>query len=197
MPTSPTIFERGNEARLAGLIRHHLANDSGIRSDRYVNGSSNGHVKTSATPEHTSPTSNSNDLEPMDYRYSTQTKLQHHVEVRSYLTSGSPFKIDTFSIFQSEHNGRYAGARPEVDDDESRDGYPRGRPGGFRPESAPTVLNMSPECSLSGPPSSRTNSELGHNEDMRGHMMHNGDDLSGKNLKFGAKCRNNDGFFPC
>lgn len=158
MPTSPTIFERGNEARLAGLIRHHLANDSGIRSDRYVNGSSNGHVKTSATPEHTSPTSNSNDLEPMDYRYSTQTKLQHHVE--------------------SEHNGRYAGARPEVDDDESRDGYPRGRPGGFRPESAPTVLNMSPECSLSGPPSSRTNSELGHNEDMRGHMMHNGDDLS-------------------
>ena len=84
MPTSPTIFERGNEARLAGLIRHHLANDSGIRSDRYVDGSSNGHVKTS-TPEHTSPTSNSNDLEPMDYRYSTQTKLQH-VEV-------SPFKI--------------------------------------------------------------------------------------------------------
>lgn len=74
-----------------------------------------------------------------------------------------------------------------MDDDESRDGYPRGRPGGFRPESAPTVLNMSPECSLSGPPSSRTNSELGHNEDMRGHMMHNGDDLSGKNLKFHAK----------
>ena len=68
-----------------------------------------------------------------------------------------------------------------MDDDESRDGYSRGRPGGFRPESAPTVLNMSPECSLSGPPSSRTNSELGHNEDMRGHMMHNGDDLSGKN----------------
>jgi uncharacterized C2H2 Zn-finger protein len=158
MPTSPTMFERGNEARLAGLIRHHLANDSGIRSDRYVNGASNtnGHVKTS-TPEHTSPTSNTNDLEPMDYRYSTQTKLQHHVE--------------------SEYNGRLAGPRPD-DDDESRDGYSRGRPGGFRPESAPTVLNMSPECSLSGPPSSRAPSEIGHNEDMRGHMMHNGDELS-------------------
>lgn len=25
MPTSPTMFERGNEVRLAGLFRHHLA----------------------------------------------------------------------------------------------------------------------------------------------------------------------------
>merc|ERR1719195_1117769 len=41
MPTSPTMFERGNEARLAGLIRQHLANDNGIRAtstERYVNG---------------------------------------------------------------------------------------------------------------------------------------------------------------
>ncbi len=68
--------------RLAGLIRHHLANDSGIRStssERYING---GHhtIKTS-TPEHRSPTSNGNDLEPMDYRCYSQTKLQHQIEV--------------------------------------------------------------------------------------------------------------------
>ncbi len=31
MPTSPTMFERGNEIRLAGLIRHHLANPDGGR----------------------------------------------------------------------------------------------------------------------------------------------------------------------
>jgi len=156
LPTSPTMFERGNEARLAGLIRHHLANDSGIRStssERYING---GHhtIKTS-TPEHRSPTSNGNDLEPMDYRCYSQTKLQHQIE--------------------GEYNGRSASNRPE-DDDESNDRFSRGRPGGFRPESAPTVLNMSPECSLSGPPSVRA-AEAGNSDDIHGHMMHN-DELS-------------------
>lgn len=154
MPTSPTMFERGNEARLAGLIRHHLTNESGIRStstERYVNG---GHSVKTSTPDHTSPTSNSNDLEPMDYRCYSQTKLAQPAE--------------------GEYNGRTI--RPD-DDEESNDRFSRGRPGGFRPESAPTVLNMSPECSLSGPPSVRAG-EAGNSEEIHGHMMHNGDDLS-------------------
>ena len=47
---------------------------------------------------------------------------------------------------------------------------------------APTVLNMSPECSLSGPPSIRNANmnEVGQSEDIHGHLMHNGDELSGK-----------------
>ena len=62
--------------------------------------------------------------------------------------------------------------------DESNDRFSRGRPG-FRPESAPTVLNMSPECSLSGPPSVRAG-EASNSEEFHGHMMHNGEELSGK-----------------
>ena len=61
------------------MIRHHLAND-GIRAERYNGASAGAHIKTS-TPEQTSPTSNGNDLEPMDYRCYSQTKLQHHIEV--------------------------------------------------------------------------------------------------------------------
>lgn len=163
MPTSPTMFERGNEARLAGLIRQHLANDNGIRAtstERYVNGG--GHsIKTSSTQEeHTPPTTNGNDLEPMDYRCVSQTKLQHH------------------QIEQGEYNGRVAVTNRHGDeDDESNDRFSRGRPGGFRPESAPTVLNMSPECSLSGPPSVRAG-EASNSEEFHGHMMHNGEELS-------------------
>jgi hypothetical protein len=86
MPTSPTMFERGNEARLAGLIRHHLANESGIRStpERYTNGSAT--VKTS-TPDHNS---SSNDQEPMDYRCYTQSKteLNSHMEGEYTISNG-------------------------------------------------------------------------------------------------------------
>merc|ERR550539_655682 len=171
MPTSPTMFERGNEARLAGLIRQHLANDNGIRAtstERYINGGGGQHsIKTSSSTqenEHTSPTTNGNaDLEPMDYRCVSQTKLQHH------------------QIEQGEYNGRVAVTNRHGDeDDESNDRFSRGRPGGFRPESAPTVLNMSPECSLSGPPSIRNANmnEVGQSEDIHGHLMHNGDELS-------------------
>ena len=66
--------------RLAGLIRHHLANESGIRStpERYTNGSAS--IKTS-TPDHNSPSSN--DQEPMDYRCYTQSKTEPS-EVRSF-----------------------------------------------------------------------------------------------------------------
>ena len=41
---------------------------------------------------------------------------------------------------------------------------------------------MSPECSLSGPPSIRNANmnEVGQSEDIHGHLMHNGDELSGK-----------------
>jgi len=171
MPTSPTMFERGNEARLAGLIRQHLANDNGIRAtstERYVNGGGQHSIKTSSSvtqEEHTSPTTNGNaaDLEPMDYRCVSQTKLQHH------------------QIEQGEYNGRVAVTNRQVEtkyeDDESNDTFSRGRPGGFRPESAPTVLNMSPECSLSGPPSVRAG-EASNSEEYHGHMMHNGEELS-------------------
>jgi len=157
MPTSPTMFERGNEARLAGLIRHHLANESGIRStpERYTNGSA---IKTS-TPDHNSPSSN--DQEPMDYRcYNNQTKAEHHMEGEYPISNG-----------RGGHHEH---------DEESNDRFSRGRPGDFRPESAPTVLNMSPECSLSGPPSIRNANmnEVGQSEDIHGHLMHNGDELS-------------------
>lgn len=149
MPTSPTMFERGNEARLAGLIRHHLANESGMRStpERYTNGSS---IKTS-TPDHNSPSSN--DQEPMDYRCYTQSKTE-----------------------PSEGEYVISNGRGHVDDEESNDRFSRGRPGDFRPESAPTILNMSPECSLSGPPSIRNASmtEAGQSED----GLLNGDELS-------------------
>merc|ERR1719189_2523212 len=165
MPTSPTMFERGNEARLAGLIRQHLANDNGIRAtstERYVNGGGSHSIKTTVNPEneHTSPTTNGNDLEPMDYRCVAQTKLQQH------------------QIEQGEYNGRVAVTnRHGEEDDESNDRFSRGRPGSFRPESAPTVLNMSPECSLSGPPSVRAG-EASNSEEYHGHMMHNGEEIS-------------------
>jgi len=166
MPTSPTMFERGNEARLAGLIRQHLANDNGIRAtstERYVNGGGSHSIKTTVNPEneHTSPTTNGNDLEPMDYRCVAQTKLQQH------------------QVEQGEYNGRVAVTnRHGEEDDESNDRFSRGRPGSFRPESAPTVLNMSPECSLSGPPSVRAG-EASNSEEYHGHMMHNGEEISG------------------
>lgn len=179
MPTSPTMFERGNEARLAGLIRHHLANESGIRSsssERYMNGGG-GHnnIKTS-TPEHASPTSNGNDLEPMDYRCFSQTKLQQQIE--------------------SDYNGRTATSRPD-EDEESNDRFSRGRPGSFRPESAPTVLNMSPECSLSGPPSVRAVGEAGNSEDIHGHMMHNGEELSDSVAKAFSMTPDGIGRYTC
>ena len=64
-----------------------MANDNGIRAtstERYVNGGGSHSIKTTVNPEseHTSPTTNGNDLEPMDYRCVAQTKLQQHqVEV--------------------------------------------------------------------------------------------------------------------
>ena len=80
---------------------------------------------------------------------------------------------------QGEYNGRVAVTnRHGEEDDESNDRFSRGRPGSFRPESAPTVLNMSPECSLSGPPSVRAG-EASNSEEYHGHMMHNGEEISG------------------
>ena len=93
--------------RLAGLIRQHLANDNGIRAtstERYVNGGGGQHsIKTSSSTqenEHTSPTTNGNaDLEPMDYRCVSQTKLQHHqIEVRKMNTVFNQIEAD-FLIF--------------------------------------------------------------------------------------------------
>jgi len=176
MPTSPTMFDRGNEARLAGLIRHHLANESGIRStstERYVSGGGHG-IKTS-TPEHTSPTSNSNDIEPMDYRCFSQTKLPHHQ-------------------IEGDYNSRNVSRGPGDEDEESNDRFCRGRPGGFRPESAPTVLNMSPECSLSGPPSVRA---ADNGEDYHGHMMHNGEELSDSVAKAFSVAPDGMGRYTC
>ena len=83
------------------------------------------------------------------------------------------------SHFQGDYNSRNVSRGPGDEDEESNDRFCRGRPGGFRPESAPTVLNMSPECSLSGPPSVRA---ADNGEDYHGHMMHNGEELSGKTL---------------
>ena len=51
----------------------------------------------------------------------------------------------------------------------------------FRPESAPTVLDMSPEASLAGPPSVRG---ADHGVDHRGEEgeYSNGDDMSGEEM---------------
>ena len=62
----------------------------------------------------------------------------------------------TFSLLQCDYpqsNGRHHLL-------ENCEQYKVNSSGGFRPESAPTVLDMSPDGSLSGPPSVRT-SDLG------------------------------------
>merc|ERR1712018_778715 len=56
--------------------------------------------------------------------------------------------------------------RENVGEESEAERYP-GRSIGFRPESAPTVLDMSPEGSLSGPPSVRNMdlNEMNHRDD--------------------------------
>jgi hypothetical protein len=78
--TNGTVFVP--PPRLAGFIRHHLANESGIRTtpERYTNGGCN--VKTSTPQQHPSPTSNNQqDQEPMDYRCYSQPKIERQIEV--------------------------------------------------------------------------------------------------------------------
>lgn len=174
MPTSPTMFERGNEARLAGLFRHHLANEPGM-----TNGGNRPSVATSGTPEHftngvgktstpqqqaASSTTNNSDQDPLDYRcYGNQSKTEPQSE------------NDYHSIGRS---GACGNGGPSAEEEAAE----RYRVGSlvFRPESAPTVLDVSPECSLSGPPSVRNAdlSDVHRDDEMHAHMLHNGEDLS-------------------
>ena len=62
---------------------------------------------------------------------------------------------------------------------EEADRFRRGSIGGFRPESAPTVLDMSPEGSLSGPPSVRDIDNHRGDDEIHSHFQ-NGDDANGE-----------------
>ncbi len=163
MPTSPTMFDRGNEARLAGFIRHHLAanNESnGIRNSTPVGTPEralalvNGGGRKSSTASNQQATSSSDANGPLDFRCFSAPKQE---------AAGAT----------SEYSGQQNGVR-HVSDEESGDRY-RMSSLVFRPESAPTVLDMSPECSLSGPPSVRDDA---HPDDDK-HMLH-GEDLNGE-----------------
>ena len=105
--------------------------------------------------------------------------LHYYFHRKSSLNQEFQSNIFFVNLQQGEYNGRVAVTNRHGDeDDESNDRFSRGRPGSFRPESAPTVLNMSPECSLSGPPSVRAG-EASNSEEYHGHMMHNGEEISG------------------
>lgn len=154
MPTSPTMFERGNETRLAGLFRHHLAtssNGNGVGSTSIDEGRQSPSPKTS-TPQLQQPaTSTTSDSSAaLDYRcFPNQPKIEPQSECDYPQSNGRHHLMDSVERYKA-----------------------------FRPESAPTVLDMSPDGSLSGPPSVRT-SDLGDmhrdDDDMHGH---HGDDFS-------------------
>ncbi len=90
VPTSPTMFDRGNEARLAGFIRHHLGNDSngsnssgsnGIRNstpsapERFVLGAA---ARKASTPnQHATSTSDQNPLDYRCFNAPKQEQLEH------------------------------------------------------------------------------------------------------------------------
>jgi len=183
MPTSPTMFERGNEVRLAGLFRHHLASDltrAAVVSTAgtLVNGSLNGRMEVGSPPngeihinskivtngptqQQASSTTNSGE-NALDYTNRCYANQQPKIEPQS-----------ESDYLHGRSNGTERGNGAEESEAER---YP-GRSIGFRPESAPTVLDMSPEGSLSGPPSVRNMdlNEMNHRDDeVHGHF--NGDD---------------------
>ncbi|TRY61057.1 hypothetical protein TCAL_07968 [Tigriopus californicus] len=185
MPTSPTMFERGNETRLAGLFRHHLSN-SDVASSR--NNVPTAAHQTSSTPQsaHTevitpnsqttgihssTPNGDSNergDHTPVDYRcFNNQSKTSLQ-EADYGNRSRSTSRNNSLIPSSTTQNG--TAERHEDDEVQFR---PRSL-SVFRPESAPTVLDMSPDASLSGPPSLR-NSEIS-NDGHRGDILHDSDD---------------------
>jgi predicted RNA-binding Zn-ribbon protein involved in translation (DUF1610 family) len=193
MPTSPTMFERGNEVRLAGLFRHHLAGDlsraaAGTTAATLVNGSLNGrldgaggppgeiHVNSKllsngSTQQQASSTTNSGE-NALDYTNRCYANQQPKMEPQS-----------ESDYIHGRSNGTERGNG--VGESES-DRYPV-RSLGFRPESAPTVLDMSPEGSLSGPPSVRNMdlSDMAHRDDeVHGHFE-NGDDAEYLSKSYG------------
>ncbi len=87
-------------------------------------------------------------------------------------------KTNFIYIFWFKQNDDYSGQNGRAQDDESGERY-RINSLVFRPESAPTVLDMSPECSLSGPPSARNSDFNDAPPDDEGHHYH-GEDLNGK-----------------
>jgi uncharacterized C2H2 Zn-finger protein len=157
MPTSPTMFERGNETRLAGLFRHHLANgggNNGVVSTSMDDGRCSPSPKTS-TPQQQA-TSTTSDSTALDYRcYPNQPKIEPHSECD-----------------YPQSNGRHLGM------ENGSERYKVNSSMAFRPESAPTVLDMSPDGSLSGPPSVRTSDLSDMHRDDDDLHGHHGDDFS-------------------
>lgn len=152
LPTSPTMFERGHEIRLAGLFRHHLSNSQQVVSTSLDDGRCSPSPKTS-TPQQQA-TSTTTDSAALDYRcYPTLPKSEPQSECEYPQTNGRHL---------IENGERYKSVNSSLD---------------FRPESAPTVLDMSPDGSLSGPPSVRTSdlTDLHRDEDLHSH---NGEDFS-------------------
>eukprot|EP00095_Tigriopus_kingsejongensis_P012309 maker-scaffold284_size223161-snap-gene-1.23 protein:Tk12309 transcript:maker-scaffold284_size223161-snap-gene-1.23-mRNA-1 annotation:"dna transcription factor activity" len=191
MPTSPTIFERGNENRLAGLFRHHLSN-SEVPAVRPAVAH-----QTSSTPQSTRPdvgtpsgqsanihssTPNSEasrDYNPVDYRcFNNQLKAGQTETENGGGRSRSSSRNNSLVPSSTTHNG----PTDRSEDEEPQVGVPQFRRNSlsqftvFRPESAPTVLDMSPDGSLSGPPTIMRNSE--HSNDSHRDGPHDGDDLS-------------------
>uniref|UniRef100_A0A0K2TVH0 Uncharacterized protein n=1 Tax=Lepeophtheirus salmonis TaxID=72036 RepID=A0A0K2TVH0_LEPSM len=225
MPTSPTMFERGNEIRLAGLIRHHLANDvprsvaNGIavatKPATHHHPSHHHHHHhhpnqlqqpppqqqqqhppppqqlqqhslQSQNPHqnNTQPASNvSESYDPLDYRcYNGKNSNSDNV---GSSTSSTP-SSSTSNNYTPLGNGFTNGTTTTTNGVVRQNGDADEREGTtfrmvFRPESAPTVLDMSPERTLSRSPSARNmdlNESNLRDDDTRNHLSHSGDELS-------------------
>jgi len=140
--------------RLAGLIRHHLAS-----GDRQPQGS----PVVAANGRQTPQTPNANDsndaaeYSPVDYRC--------YPKNREEAANGANAAVAAAAAANAVDLLRYSRRSSLV----------------FRPESAPTVLDMSPEGSLSGPPSVRDGAEahvVAQTEVVEGEEgEHNGEDM--------------------
>jgi len=156
MPTSPTMFERGNESRLAGLFRHHLANGGAPVAAH----SSQRPDSTAAAQENGNGSASNGSDDALDYSrcYNGQSKSSSQSESDYSTTRNGHPTGTTVSTLppppqqQQQPSSEAAAAAAAA---EAAERYRRsGSLSVFRPESAPTVLDMSPENSLSGPPSS-------------------------------------------
>eukprot|EP00096_Caligus_rogercresseyi_P009716 TRINITY_DN334_c1_g1_i1.p1 TRINITY_DN334_c1_g1~~TRINITY_DN334_c1_g1_i1.p1 ORF type:complete len:653 (-),score=140.48 TRINITY_DN334_c1_g1_i1:2088-4046(-) len=219
MPTSPTMFERGNEIRLAGLIRHHLSNDmprSVVNSIAVATKPSPAHVPQTAVnataqqppqgvqsqvqheqQQHVQSQPSrqeSSSYDPVDYRcYNGKSNGSGHPENNSCNSSHHPHPLTPSTPLSSNNNSynTLGNGGGYSSNGGGGGGIQRLNGGGdaegelgtyrmvFRPESAPTVLDMSPDRTLSRPPSAR-NMDLSdsRDDDSRGHLAHSGDELS-------------------
>ena len=167
--------------RLAGLFRHHLASDitraaAATAAGTLVNGSLNGRMEVGSPPGEIHINSKIVTNGPTQQQASSTTNSgENALDYTNRCYANQQPKIEPPSESDYIH-GRSNGHAERGNEDSEAERYP-GRSVGFRPESAPTVLDMSPEGSLSGPPSVRNMdlNEMNHRDDeVHGHF--NGDD---------------------